>query len=127
MGDQADPKLECDLVMKGGITSGIVYPGVLQELSETYRFRSIGGTSAGAIAAACAAAAELGRNSDARDAGFAGFSKMSEWLGRDENLKNLFQANPLTRPLMDVLMDILQLGKAPLKNPIRTCFKLTLT
>jgi hypothetical protein len=42
----------CDLVMKGGITSGVVYPSLVMRLAEKYRFASIGGTSAGAIAAA---------------------------------------------------------------------------
>ena len=53
-------KLECDLVMRGGITSGIVYPRAIAKLAESYRFRSIGGTSAGAIAAAATAAGALG-------------------------------------------------------------------
>ena len=52
---------ECDLVMKGGITSGVVYPLAIVEIAKAFRLRSIGGTSAGAIAAAAAAAAELGR------------------------------------------------------------------
>jgi hypothetical protein len=56
----ASPKLECDLVMRGGITSGIVYPKAIAKLAETYRFRSIGGTSAGAIAAVATAAAAFG-------------------------------------------------------------------
>ena len=42
-------RLECDLVMRGGITSGIVYPRAIAKLAETYDFRSIGGTSAGAM------------------------------------------------------------------------------
>ena len=54
-------KKECDLIMKGGITSGVVYPPAILDLATQYRFRSIGGTSAGAIAAAIAAAAERGR------------------------------------------------------------------
>ena len=29
-------KLECDLVMRGGITSGIVYPRAIAKLAETY-------------------------------------------------------------------------------------------
>ena len=33
-------KLECDLVMRGGITSGIVYPRAIAKLAETYNFRS---------------------------------------------------------------------------------------
>src|SRR5438105_14620691 len=48
----------CDLVMKGGITSGVVFPKAVARLSHQYRFRNIGGASAGAIAAAGAAAAE---------------------------------------------------------------------
>jgi hypothetical protein len=52
-------RLQCDLVMRGGITSGIVYPRAIAKLAETYDFRSIGGTS-GAIAAAATAAAALG-------------------------------------------------------------------
>jgi predicted acylesterase/phospholipase RssA len=50
-----------DLVMKGGITSGVVYPLAIYELSRSYRFQNIGGTSAGAIAAVVAASAEYGR------------------------------------------------------------------
>ena len=45
---------ECDVIMKGGVTSGVIYPKAILKLSERYRFRSIGGTSAGAIAAAAA-------------------------------------------------------------------------
>jgi predicted acylesterase/phospholipase RssA len=52
---------ECDLVMKGGITSGVVYPLAIVEIAKAFRLRSIGGTSAGAIAAAAAAAAEAGK------------------------------------------------------------------
>ncbi len=59
-GDEACLK-ECDLIMKGGITSGIVYPPLVIKLSRKYRFRNVGGTSAGAIAAAVTAAAEHGR------------------------------------------------------------------
>jgi hypothetical protein len=55
------PALECDIVMKGGITSGVIYPRAVCKLAKTYRLRSVGGSSAGAIAAAGAAAAEFGR------------------------------------------------------------------
>ncbi|MDB5577559.1 MAG: RpoH suppressor [Bradyrhizobium sp.] len=54
------PEKYCDLVMKGGITSGIVYPNAVLALSKEFRFKNIGGTSAGAIAAAASAAAALG-------------------------------------------------------------------
>ena len=55
------PPLDCDIIMKGGITSGVIYPHAVCELARTYRLRSVGGASAGAIAAAAAAAAEVGR------------------------------------------------------------------
>ena len=40
------PAKYCDLVMKGGITSGIVYPNAALALARDYRFKNIGGTSA---------------------------------------------------------------------------------
>ena len=52
--------LDCDLIMKGGVTSGLVFPGAITSLADKYRLRSIGGTSAGAIAAVAAAAMEYG-------------------------------------------------------------------
>ena len=51
----------CDLVMKGGVASGVVYPGAVLELSRRYRFANLGGTSAGAVAAGMAAACEYAR------------------------------------------------------------------
>ncbi len=59
--EKAADKPQCDLVMKGGITSGVVYPKLIAALADKYRFRNIGGTSAGAIAAGGCAAAEHGR------------------------------------------------------------------
>ncbi len=56
------PTLKCDVVIKGGITSGGVYPRAVLALSKKYRLMNIGGASAGAIAAAGAAAAEFGRH-----------------------------------------------------------------
>ena len=46
------PVDHCDVVMKGGITSGVIYPRALVELARHYRFRGMGGSSAGAIGAA---------------------------------------------------------------------------
>lgn len=51
----------CDLVLNGGVASGVVYPWALVELARHYRFKNIGGNSVGAMAAAVAAAAEYGR------------------------------------------------------------------
>ena len=43
------PDRHCDVVMKGGITSGVIYPKALRVLGTHYRLRGIGGASAGAI------------------------------------------------------------------------------
>ncbi|HJT99538.1 MAG TPA: patatin-like phospholipase family protein [Rhodanobacteraceae bacterium] len=96
---------ECDIVMKGGITSGIVYPGAIATLATHYRFRSIGGTSAGAIAAAAAAAAELGRASGGFDK-LAALPKELGEIGRDGStrLLGLFSAEPRTASLYQWLV-----------------------
>ncbi len=99
-----NPFLECDLVMKGGITSGIVYPKAVLALKDTYRFCNIGGTSAGAIAAAASAAAEYGR--EARDAagkdGFDRLGALNDKLCEQSFLRDLFQPSPKTAALMNV-------------------------
>ncbi len=46
-------------LMQGGVTSGVVYPGLVCKLAEYYDFQNIGGTSAGAIAASFTAAADM--------------------------------------------------------------------
>ena len=87
----------CDLVMKGGITSGIVYPNAVLALAREYRFKSIGGTSAGAIAAAVAAAAAYGDRRQQLgehlpgDAGYGGLSAVSAQLSRRGFIYSLFQ------------------------------------
>jgi predicted acylesterase/phospholipase RssA len=60
---EAYVKTSLDLTMEGGTTSGVVYPLAVCELATKFRFRNVGGASAGAIAAALTAAAELGRSS----------------------------------------------------------------
>jgi predicted acylesterase/phospholipase RssA len=101
------PTLECDIVMKGGITSGVVYPRAVVELAKAYRFRSIGGTSAGAIAAAVVAAAEHGRREGAPGGGFDVLAALPGELaqtGPDGKafMLQLFQPDPATRGLFDV-------------------------
>jgi hypothetical protein len=61
----------CDLVMKGGITSGVIYPRAVCQLAIKHKLSSVGGTSAGAIAAAAAAAAEYARDAGAGPGGSA--------------------------------------------------------
>ena len=91
--DYAHPTRACDVVMKGGITSGVVYPHALCELAVTYRFAKVGGTSAGAIAAAAAAAAEHGRGRR----GFEKLAALPAWIGDGDNLLGLFQPQVGTR------------------------------
>ncbi|MBO0796104.1 MAG: patatin-like phospholipase family protein, partial [Ktedonobacteraceae bacterium] len=98
----------CDLVLKGGITSGIVYPPAILQLKDRHRFCNIGGTSAGAIAAAGIAAAEFHRNKHGDNAGFTYLDKhVQQWLTTDSNLRNLFQASPAIKPLMDFALALL--------------------
>jgi predicted acylesterase/phospholipase RssA len=92
---------QCDLVMKGGITSGVVYPRAVMVLGERYRFRNIGGTSAGAIAAAVAAAAEYGRQTGATE-DLARIEKLVDDLKQRDFLLGLFQPTPENRPLWEV-------------------------
>lgn len=93
------PRLECDVVMKGGITSGVVYPRALETLSRTYRFRALGGASAGAIGAAVGAAAEHGRRTGAFDR----LAELPDELGGGR-LMALFQARRETRPMLRIML-----------------------
>lgn len=103
--DTTGRSLDCDLIVKGGVTSGIVYPGAIGAITQRYRLRSIGGASAGAIAAAAAAAMEYGlrsgRNHHARE--------QMMWLSRQTArqtsngrsfLQALFQPDPATAAIL---------------------------
>jgi predicted acylesterase/phospholipase RssA len=91
------PDRYCDIVMKGGITSGVIYPSAVCEFARTYQLRSIGGASAGAIAAVAAAAAEYGRASPA--GGFVHLAGLPDQLGASSTLYDLFQPQGGTRRL----------------------------
>lgn len=102
---------ECSLIMKGGITSGVIYPRLASRLAQDYRLRSIGGSSAGAIAAGAAAVAELRRVRDGSDDGFDRLDTLPDLLneivaGRSR-LLSLFRPAPRTEPLFGVLLGIL--------------------
>jgi predicted acylesterase/phospholipase RssA len=109
------PPRACDLVMKGGITSGIVYPSAVIELGKRYWFARIGGASAGAIAAALTAAAEYAR----RPEGGTDIPSVTpgedlpelpelkatiEQLGKPGFLLGLFQPSVDTRPFFQVFL-----------------------
>jgi hypothetical protein len=49
----------CDLTMRGGTTSGVIYPLAECTLARPYVFRSVGSAYAGAIAASATTAAKL--------------------------------------------------------------------
>jgi hypothetical protein len=103
------PDRFCDVVMKGGITSGVVYPLAVARLAERFKLKNIGGTSAGAIAAAAAAAAELGRSAG----GFDRLKELPSFLsglspdGKNTNLFAFFQPQPETRALFNVAVSAL--------------------
>jgi hypothetical protein len=106
MPEVAADLLPCDLVMKGGITSGVVYPKLIGRLAREYKFKSIGGTSAGAIAAAGCAAAELGRQTGANPGSFEHLSDLPRELGEpaaSPMLFHLFQPVPSLRTHFAVL------------------------
>lgn len=102
---------ECDLIMKGGVASGVIYPRAISKLAETHEFRSIGGTSAGAIAAAVTAAAAYGRR-HGHD-GFPALAEIPEWLGQRSGwpartrLLNLFRPHPQLRVVLGILLSFL--------------------
>lgn len=102
----------CDLVMKGGITSGVVYPKAIALLSRHYYFKSIGGTSAGAIAAVLTAAAEYQRRQTGSRRGFDLLDQLPAELQTEvgkgkRKLLSLFQPQPGTRRLFTVLVNAL--------------------
>src|SRR6476646_8367729 len=102
------PDAECDMIMKGGITSGVVYPLAATHLAQKYRFRNLGGASAGAIAAVMVAAAELGRRGG--HDGFAELDNLPEVIGRD--LETLFQPSRPNRPAFRLLATLIDRKKS---------------
>jgi predicted acylesterase/phospholipase RssA len=105
-----DERLQCDIVLRGGITSGIVYPLAIAKLAETYDFRSIGGSSAGAIVAAWTAATALAakRGHDKFQTRIKSHPQdlASKRDGKTVN-ERLFQPQPSTRRLFNVFMALL--------------------
>ncbi|GGP48155.1 patatin-like phospholipase family protein [Saccharothrix coeruleofusca] len=95
----------CDLTMRGGTTSGVVYPLAVVELARHYRFRSLGGASAGAIGAAFTAAAERGRDSG----GFQRLEEVVDWFADGRwRLAQLFQPSDRTRKLYRIVAASMQ-------------------
>lgn len=112
--ESVQPDKPCDIVMEGGAASGVVYPRALYELSRRYRFQRIGGTSAGAVAAAFAAAAEYGRRNaeqqsgGGNDAGFDELAAVPAWFAQrvdgGTRLQWLFAPEREMRPAYELFM-----------------------
>jgi predicted acylesterase/phospholipase RssA len=91
---------ECDLVMQGGITSGVAYPAAVLELCKQFRFRSIGGASAGAMAAVVTAAAEYARDSG----GFDRLEQLRQQLRAPGLILEQFRPSKQAEPLFRILL-----------------------
>ncbi|OHV40385.1 MULTISPECIES: patatin-like phospholipase family protein [Pseudofrankia] len=100
--------------MKGGITSGIVYPRAVAELHNRYDFHSIGGASAGAIGAALTAAAQYGEYQQRRDpgrpGGFGALTAASEQIAGPGVLEGLFQPSRGTSWLFCLVFGLQSVG-----------------
>jgi Patatin-like phospholipase len=107
----------CDVVLDGGVINGVVYPGFLVELARKFRFRSIGGTSVGAIAAALAAACEYNRRYGSDNGFNEGLAKMpgdlADWIDKPNEItriRSLFQPHKTVRPIFEWFVDVLGSG-----------------
>lgn len=117
--DDPRQRATCDVILKGGVTSGVIYPPALVRLAYDYRFCSVGGTSAGAVAAGAAAAAEYGR----RPGNSGGFTLLHE-VGRElaepagryrTRVRSLFQSERGTEPLLALVEAWQRGGALPLR------------
>lgn len=103
----------CDIVMEGGITSGIIYASAVVDLARHYRFKNIGGSSIGAFAAALTAAAEYRRRHGAAG-GFEALAGLPGQLAEEEGgrtlLERLFVPHRRTRRLFNVFLATLDRG-----------------
>lgn len=102
------PNRLCDLVLKGGITSGVLYPPAIDEIARRFTLCGIGGTSAGAIAAALAAAAEL-RRRNGSNAGYEELHTIPQTIGAEGKLLELFRPDSRTSPLFSSFLRALRL------------------
>jgi predicted acylesterase/phospholipase RssA len=111
------PLRHCDVIMKGGITSGVVYPAAGVELAKRFTLKSIGGASAGAIAASLFAAAEYRRSVLRSNAGFEELAKYPDRFGATTSsgksfLLSLFQPARDARKSFKLLLAFLGNDKA---------------
>jgi deferrochelatase/peroxidase EfeB/predicted acylesterase/phospholipase RssA len=101
----------CDIVMEGGVTSGIIYASAVAELAKSYRFKSIGGSSIGAFAAALTAAAEYRRRHGSIE-GFQLMASLPNVLAEEDDkgrtrLLRMFRPQDATRRLFEIFLAML--------------------
>lgn len=105
--DRSVPDRYCDLVLTGGVTSAIAYPGVIHGLAQAYRFNAIGGSSSGAGSAALAAAAEYRRRHGSSD-GFRTLLRRTVEVQNNDGGKTglawLFQPDAQSKRLFEALL-----------------------
>lgn len=101
--------------MKGGVTSGVVYPPAICHLASKYILRNIGGTSVGAIAAVLAAAAEYRRRAGLNGGGSGGegyvtLSKLPAFLTQSGAMLRLFAADPPAAGFLRIALSFVGAG-----------------
>lgn len=109
------PDRFCDLVITGGVASGVVYPWAIVELARRFRFRNIGGSSIGAVAAALAAASEYGRCKRIRNP-FEVLRMTPHRLAEEDSsgitkMRRMFQPHPGGKRLFELLVDVVHRGR----------------
>ncbi|MBI5279727.1 MAG: patatin-like phospholipase family protein [Burkholderiales bacterium] len=129
-----EPPLDrfCDIVLTGGVASGVVYPWAIVEIARAFRFRSIGGTSVGAMAAALAAAAEYGRRTG-HQSPFEVLRRLPAALGEPVDGKtrmfSLFQTKPAGKRIMEVWgklgtgISVPELGRAQVVGAVFSVYR----
>jgi predicted acylesterase/phospholipase RssA len=97
----------CDVVMKGGVTSGVVYPLAICYLASKFILKNIGGTSVGAIGAALTAAAEYQRRTGSetdKGKGYVSLARLPSFLTKPGTLQALFTADPGAKSFLNVAL-----------------------
>ncbi len=97
----------CDVIMKGGTASAIVYPPLLATLAgrdRPFRLRNLAGTSAGSIGAVFGAAAEYRRHT--QDGSTEGFDRLDQFVNlihEKGGILPLFEPSEAARPLWEAI------------------------
>jgi len=127
-GSQESYPNRCDLVLKGGITSGVVYPAAIAWFAQKYQLHQIGGTSAGAIAAGAAAAAQLGKVSGNCSDAFERLKRLPDDLGKvvdgkENRLFRMFRPTLAADRLFDTVTAAAGGGKIALLRVVGTAIR----